>query len=72
MLKNIELSNNPCNKCKHFGVCKHEDNMKKYQNEIDEIKSNNNLYSNFNIIIKCKHYMDDNTLLPIMRRTTNE
>jgi hypothetical protein len=46
--------------------------MKNYESLIDNIKSDNDLYNNFHVVLKCKHYMDETTLMPILRRTTNE
>lgn len=46
-----------CDKCKHKGICKHEDNMKKYDSEIKE-KSKLLEYEIFHAEIRCEHFYD--------------
>lgn len=47
-----------CDKCKHQGICKHEENMKKYEAEIRE-KSKLMEYQTFHADIRCDNYFDD-------------
>lgn len=47
-----------CDKCKHSGICKNEENMKKYEAEIRE-KSKLLEYQTFHADIRCDNYFDD-------------
>lgn len=47
-----------CDKCKHKGICKHEENMKKYEAEIRE-KSKLLENQTFHADIRCDNYFND-------------
>lgn len=50
-----------CEKCKHKGICKYEENMQIFEQEIwEKQKAPGNLY--FCVEIKCVHFVDENTL----------
>lgn len=51
-----------CEKCKHKGICKHEENMQKFQKEITEKKKLME-YQTFRVEINCENYLDDKTLV---------
>lgn len=51
-----------CDKCKHKGICKHEENMKKYEAEIRE-KSKLLENQTFHADIRCDNYLDDKVAL---------
>lgn len=46
-----------CDRCKHKGICKYEDNMKKYDSEIKE-KSKLLEYGIFHAEIICEHFYE--------------
>lgn len=46
-----------CDNCKHKGICKYEDNMKKFDAEIKE-KSKLLEYELFHVNITCEHFYD--------------
>ena len=52
-----------CDKCRHKGICKYEDNMKKFDEEIKE-KSKLLEYQTFQADIRCEHFTDGKINFP--------
>ena len=51
-----------CDKCQHKGICKHEENMKKYEAEVRE-KSKLMEYQMFGCEIRCNHFSEEKLAL---------
>lgn len=47
-----------CDKCRHEGICKHEENMKKYETEIRE-KSKLMEFKTFHADIRCENFLEN-------------
>lgn len=53
-----------CNKCAHKNICKHEENMRRYEAEIKE-KSKLLEYQTFHSEIRCDNFLSD-TETPVL------